>query len=130
VTEPTPDGPTCTATGCTEPALVHWQRRLTPDEISDEQAKEQARRDRLTELADKQMPPPDFGPMPDCLDWTRAVYACMSHAIDGQDGAGARIHQATCTAPNPSDLPGCNCTPEQPPQAVPEPATPQLPPGW
>lgn len=130
MTEPTQSGPTCSAATCTDPAVVHWQRRLTPDEITQEQAREQDRRDRLTALADPQLPPPDFGPMPDCLDWTHAVYACMTHAINGSNNAGARIHEATCTAPDPADLPGCNCTPEPLPQPNPDPPAPQLPSGW
>jgi hypothetical protein len=127
ITASTP-GPACAV--CGGIAIVHWQRRLTSDEIAVEQAKEQARRDQLTALADPQLPPPDFGPMPDCADWTRAVYACMTHAINGSNDAGARIHQATCTAPNPADLPGCNCTPEPLPQPDPDPVPPELPPGW
>lgn len=130
VTEPTPAGPTCSAPGCTDPAVVHWQRRLTDTEIADEQAKEQARRDRLTELADPQLPPPDFGPLPDCGDWTHIVHGCMRHAIDGSDNAGARIHASGCTAPNPGDLPGCDCTPEPVPAPTPDPPAPELPPGW
>jgi hypothetical protein len=120
--------PTCSAATCSDPAVVHWQRRLTPDEITQEQAREQDRRDRLIALADPQLPPPDFGPMPDCLTYTHTVYGCMRHAITRD--AAALIHQAECTAPKPGDLPGCDCTPEPAPQPDPDPPAPQLPPGW
>jgi hypothetical protein len=137
VTEPTPTGPTCAA--CTDPAIVHWQRRLTADEIAAEQAKEQARRDGvLTEWqqivdslagSDTPAPPkPDFGPLPDCADYTRTVYGCYNHAIT-HDSA-ALIHRATCTAPDPNTVPACNCTPEPAPQPDPDPESLPLPPGW
>jgi len=137
VTEPTPTGPTCAA--CNDAALVHWQRRLTPDEISAEQAREQARRDEALaqwqQIVDSldgsdQAPPPkpDFGPLPDCLDYTRTVYGCYHHAIT-RDSA-ALVHRATCTAPDPATIPACNCTPEPAPEPDPAPEPPQLPPGW
>lgn len=115
---------------CGAAAVVHWLRRLTPDEIAAEQAKEQARRDEATLLADPQQPAPVFGPLPDCLDYTRAVHGCMSHAITAD--AAAHIHQATCRAPSEGDLPHCNCTPEQPPQGDAGPGSDALllPPGW
>lgn len=122
------NAPACTL--CGEPAVVHWQRRLTPDEIAAEQTKEQTRRAWLTDLADPQQPPPQFGPLPDCADWTTVVYACHPHAIHGGDNAAARIHQGACTAPDAGDLPGCNCEPEPLPEPEPEPVAAVLPPGW
>lgn len=128
--------PSTTAAGviacalCGDTARVHWQRRLTPDEVAAEQAKEQARRDLVTKLADPQLSPPEFGPLPDCADWTHIVPACHAHAIHGHDNAAARIHQGTCTAPDPADLPGCNCEPEPLPEPEPEPGPVALPPGW
>lgn len=124
---PTPvQGPACTL--CGGPAVVHWQRRLTADEVAVEQAKEQARRDEITRLADPDKPAPVFPPLPDCADYTRAVHACYGHAITPQ--AGALIHQAACTAPTEADLPGCDCTPEPAPAGDSEPPAIELPPGW
>lgn len=126
MTEPAPAGPTCSL--CGGPAIVHWRRRLTLDEIAAEQAKEQARRDEVIALADKQLPPPEFGPLPDCADYVRVVYGCLSHYVTKD--AAARIHQATCTAPDPAVLPACNCTPEPAPEPEPDPEPAPLPPGW
>lgn len=127
-----PDTPTAPAiNGCTlcgEPARVHWLRRLTPTEISVEQAIEQGRRDAALLLADPQLPAPDFGPLPTCEDYTHTVYGCVHHAI-AQDAA-ALVHLATCTAPDAAHLPGCNCTPENAPEPPPAVPTPPLPPGW
>lgn len=132
-----PAPPGCTA--CGNPSYVHWQRRLNPDEITEQQAAEQARRD--AELAEWQQivdslagtdtptpPRPEYGPLPDCADYTRTIYACLSHAI-AQDAA-AHIHQGTCTAPDPAVLPACNCTPEPLPTPDPAPEPRPLPPGW
>lgn len=119
-------GPACAL--CGEAAVVHWQRRLTPTEIEVEQAIEQGRRDAALLLADPDRPPPDFGPLPDCLDFTRLVHACYNHAIHGD--TAALIHQASCTAPAAGDLPGCNCTPETAPAPQPDPEPVALPPGW
>lgn len=121
----TATGPQCTLCGGT--AVVNWQRRLTADEVADAQAKEQARRTEATLLADPQMPPPVFGPLPDCADWTAIVYGCMQHAI--ARNAAALVHQGICTAPNADDLPGCDCVPE-PATPEPEPEPVVLPPGW
>lgn len=121
-----PTGPVCTA--CGDTAVVHWQRRLTPAEIAVEQAKEQSRRDEAVLLADPALPPPEFGPLPDCTDWTHIVHGCLAHYITRD--AAARIHQAACTAPNPAHTPGCDCTPEPLPPAPPEPPAAELPPGW
>jgi hypothetical protein len=126
-TEPeAPEKPPCTL--CGAPAVVHWQRRLTPAEVAIEQAKEQARRDEADLLADKQKPPTLWPPLPDCADFTRIVHGCLHHAI-GRDAA-ALVHQATCTAPNADHLPGCDCEPEAPPKAQPEPVAAELPDGW
>jgi len=113
---------------CGTPAIVHWQRRLTPDEITEQQVLEQARRDEAVLLADPQLPPPEFGPMPGYLDAARIVFGCKDHAIT-QDAA-ALTHQAHCTAPAAHGLPGCNCAPEPAPQPEPEPPAAELPPGW
>lgn len=132
MTEPVPTpavvpvGPECAL--CGEAAIVNWQRRLTPAEIAEAQAAERERRDQALLLADPQLPPPDFGPLPDCADWTRAVYACAAHGITLD--AAALVHQATCTAPQPADLPGCDCTPETRPDSPPDPPPPELPTGW
>lgn len=114
-------GPACGACGI--PAVVHWQRRLTPAEIAVQQAIEQDRRDQTLLLADPQLPPPAFPPMPDFLDATRIVPACAQHSISLD--AATLTHQATCAAP-----PTCDCTPEPPPQPTPDPPGPDLPPGW
>ncbi|MEV5944230.1 hypothetical protein [Streptomyces sp. NPDC051994] len=115
-----PAGPACTL--CGAPACVHWQRRLTDAEFADYLALEQHRRDQLTELADPQLPPPDFGPMPAPGDCIRAVYACVDHAISLD--AASLIHAKGCTAPP------CNCTPEPPPSPEPDPPAAQLPASW
>lgn len=121
-----PGGPACGL--CGDPAVVHWQRRLTPDEVAAAQQLEQERRDEAAPLADPQLPPPDFGPLPDCADWTRIVHGCTQHAI-GLDAA-TLIHRAGCTAPDAADLPGCNCTPEPAPEPPAEPEPAPLPAGW
>jgi hypothetical protein len=127
--EPTPAapaGPVCTL--CGKKAVVSWQRRLTPAEIAEAQALEQARRDQALLLADPQLPPPDFGPLPGCADWTRIVHGCATHGIEPD--AAALIHQGDCTAPQVADLPGCDCTPEPTPQPALEPEPAPLPAGW
>jgi len=125
-TEPVaPDGPACTL--CGAPAVVHWQRRLTPTEVGAAQAIEQDRRDQADLLADPQKPPALWPPLPDCADWTRIVHGCMVHAISRD--AAALVHQATCTAPGVG-LPGCDCEPEAAPADEPEPVAAELPAGW
>lgn len=124
---PAPVGPACTL--CAAPAVVHWLRRPTDTELDEVIAVEQGRRDSLLLLADPQQPVPEFPPLPTSENMTRTVYACAEHAIT-LDGA-ARIHDSTCTAPNEADLPGCDCTPEHPPQdPEPEPETSRLPEHW
>ncbi|MFE5037171.1 hypothetical protein [Streptomyces sp. NPDC056683] len=103
-------GPFCAA--CGEPAAVNWARRPTADEVAEVIRNELARREQLLLLTDPQLPRPDFGPLPTSDGMTRTVYACADHAIS-LDGASL-IHECTCTAPNPADLPGCDCTPETP----------------
>ncbi|MEV4438507.1 hypothetical protein AB0K09_05710 [Streptomyces sp. NPDC049577] len=103
---------------------------MTEAEFADHLAWEQGRRDRAMLLGDPQQQP-DFGPMPRPSDCTTTVFACAEHAIGLE--AAARIHQATCTAPAPEDLPGCDCTPELVPTPDGDPAPDiavALPPGW
>lgn len=125
-----PSGPVCSA--CTDPAVVHWLRRPTDDELDDAQRVERERRERSLLLADPQLPEPDFGPLPAADTVTVPVYACPAHAISLD--AAARIHQSGCTAPNEADLPGCDCTPEQLPEPEPvhafAPPTSPLPAHW
>lgn len=96
--------------GCANPAAVVWTRRPTDSELDAIVAVEEAQREEIVELADPNLPPPGFGPMPTEETTTIPVYACAAHAISID--LAARIHQNTCTAPNPPDLPGCDCTPE------------------
>jgi hypothetical protein len=107
---------------------VNWQRRPTADEVGALIETEVERRTQLLILADQQLPRPNFGPLPTADGMTRAVYACAGHAIT-LEGA-AHVHQSTCTAPNPADLPGCDCTPDMPePEVAPTPSA-QLPDHW
>lgn len=122
----TPTGPSCAA--CGEPAIVQWRRRLTDTELAAHIALEQERRDQRRLLADPQLPPPDFGPLPQADDCTTSAFACGPHAI-GMDAA-AHIHASSCTAPNEADLPGCDCTPETLPEPADEPAPSLLPEHW
>lgn len=119
-------GSGCTLCGAT--ARVQWLRRLTADEVAEQQALEQARRDEILLNADPQLPVPTFPPMPDFADAVRAVYGCVNHAV-GQDAA-ALIHGADCTAPDPKVLPHCNCTPEPAPAPDVDPDPLPLPAGW
>jgi hypothetical protein len=113
---------------CGGDAVVNWQRRPTAAEVADVINTEVDRRTELLILADPQLPRPQFGPLPTGDSMTRAVYACAEHAIS-LDGA-AHVHQSVCTAPNPADLPGCNCTPDMPePADEPAPRV-QLPDHW
>jgi hypothetical protein len=107
---------------------VNWQRRLTPDEITGQQAIEQARRDQVLLLADPQQPAPVFPPLPDCADYTRIVHGCADHAI-ARDAA-ALTHRAACTAPAVANLPDCDCTPEAAPESDPQPEAVTPPAGW
>lgn len=118
-------GPVCAA--CSNDAVVHWRRRLTADELAAHIAAEQARRQERILLADPQQPAPVFPPLPDGSDDTRTVYACGPHAIHMDDAA--LIHASSCTAPNETDLPGCDCTPEPLPGDAPEPPS-RLPDHW
>lgn len=126
--EPRPTGPTCAS--CAEPAIVHWLRRPTDDELAEVISAEQSRREQVLLLADPQLPAPEFGPLPTGDGMTRTVYACGPHAITMD--AAALVHASSCTAPNDADLPGCDCTPEplpQPPVEEARPA-PALPAHW
>ena len=106
----------CALSGCTEAAAAQWLRRPTADELAPIVAAEEAWRQQLLAASDPAAPQV-FGPLPDATTVTVPVYACRQHAI-GLDLA-ALVHQSTCTAPVVADLPGCDCTPEQP--AVSEP---------
>ncbi|MFD9564356.1 hypothetical protein [Streptomyces sp. NPDC059994] len=119
-------GPACALCGIR--AVVHWQKRLSDDELDAYIALEQARRDSATELADPAGPPPAFPLLPTAQDCTRLVHGCADHGIS-LDRA-ALIHLKACTAPTVADLPGCNCTPEAAPDPEPDPVPVQLPPGW
>ena len=114
-------GPACAACGAA--AVVHWQRRLTADEIAQQQAIEQERRREIALLADPDQPPPLFPPMPDYLDAATVVYSCAQHSISLD--AASLTHQATCSAP-----PACDCTPEAVPDPEPDPDPVILPAGW
>lgn len=127
----TPTGPSCAA--CGEPAIVQWRRRLTDTELAAHIALEQERRDQRRLLADPQLPPPDFGPLPQTGECTTPVFACRPHAI-GMDAA-ALIHEAHCGAPfvgrTGALMYGCDCTPEpHPKDPEPEPEAPPLPDHW
>lgn len=114
--------PDCDATTCTDPALVHWQRRLTPDEIATAQGLELQRR------ADAPVPFPDGIPLPDPAQYSHLVHACGPHAIGME--AATHVHQAHCAGPDSPALPACDCTPEpHPPPPAPPPA-PALPDHW
>lgn len=112
-------GSACHAVGCTAPPLVQWQRRLTDEELADEHANLQRRRDVAYLLRDTNLPDPVLPPLPGPQDFTRAVYACGDHAIDIE--AAARIHQGHCAGPDSDELPGCNCEPEPLPEPEPVP---------
>jgi hypothetical protein len=75
-------------------------------------AREKEQRAAITAAAPPEQPPV-LGPMPTPTDSTKIVLACEGHSI-GLDLA-ILVHQSTCTAPNPADLPGCDCTPEESP---------------
>ncbi|MFI0914217.1 hypothetical protein [Streptomyces abikoensis] len=111
---------------------MNWQRRLTERELAAHLAWEQDRRDRALQLADPQLPVPDFGPTPRPDECTTTVFACSRHAITLE--AAAHVHRAACTAPTEADLPGCDCVPEPTPQPDIEPHATDvaqvLPPGW
>lgn len=130
VPPPASQGPRCTL--CGEPVGgdrigVNWRRRLTSAELAEHIAQEQSRRQERILLADPQQPAPVFPPLPTADDTTITVYACGPHAI-GMDAA-ALIHASSCTAPNETDLPGCDCTPEPHPGDAPEPPN-TLPDHW
>lgn len=118
---PTPTGRVCTYCGVPvgdDHGGVSWQRRLTPDELAAHVATEQAKRDERIRLADPQLPPPVFPPLPTGENDTRLLLACVDHAIDKE--AASQIHQAACTAPNETGRWGCDCTPEPLPEPAPD----------
>lgn len=112
-------GPACHATGCTEHPLVQWQRRLTEDELAQELAIIQGRRDQAYALRDVEQPWIDPGPLPTGDDYTRTVHACGPHAIHMD--AATQIHAADCAGPDSGTLPDCGCEPEPHPEPVPMP---------
>lgn len=124
-----PAGPTCGLCGAR--AVAQWQRRLTNQELGPVIELETQRRARAVELADPQLPPPVFGPLPGTTDFVKPVMACGPHAITLD--LATQVHQSSCTAPAEVDLPGCSCTPEplpvSPPEAVSEPVA-SLPDHW
>ncbi|MGW2520452.1 hypothetical protein ACWC09_26255 [Streptomyces sp. NPDC001617] len=124
---PTPAPTTPLCTGCGLEAVVHWRRRPTDSELTELVAAEQSRRDEMLLLADPQLPPPAFPPLPATDNTTITVYACAAHAITLD--AATHTHQGTCTAPNEAHLPGCDCTPEPHPHA-PREAPSRLPAHW
>lgn len=119
-------GPTCRA--CGNPAVVNWRRRPTDTEVAEVIADEEARREWLFDHRDTQLPDPEFGPLPTGEGMTRTIYGCAQHAITLD--AAALIHRSTCTAPDPDQLPGCNCTPEVPVPEAPPVVTDPLPDHW
>jgi len=121
-----PAVPPCAA--CGDTAVVSWQRRLTDDELADHIGIERERREQALLLADPQLPPPAFPPLPTGDDDTRPVYSCGPHAITMD--AAALVHAASCTAPNQADLPGCDCTPEPAPAPAEGNPGPALPDHW
>lgn len=119
----------CGATGCPSTGVVQWRRRLTDAEFAEVVADEESRREQVLLLADPELPAPTFGPLPVLSDCVRAVYACGPHAITL--AAGALVHQATCSAPDPTHTPACSCTPEAPSETgAPTDPTITLPTGW
>jgi hypothetical protein len=106
---------------------VQWCRRLTPAELDTAIAAEQQRRQDIID-ADPDQPAPGFGPLPGAADFTRTVYTCGGHAINRD--AAAHVHASTCTAPNNSALPGCDCTPEPLPTPPAPAQTVTLATGW
>lgn len=113
--------PDCYAIDCTTPSLVHWQRRLTQDEIVTAHRAEQQRRD------DRETPFPDGIPLTDPAEMSHLVHACGQHAI-GMNAA-ALIHQADCPGPDSPNLPECGCEPEPAPEPTVRPEQ-QLPDHW
>jgi hypothetical protein len=97
---------------CAGEAAVGWSRRLTDAEIAAVVEAEEKRRAWEIMLADPAFGPPEFGPLPTGEGMTAPVYGCLAHAINIE--AASRVHEATCTAPDPARLPGCGCTPETP----------------
>jgi hypothetical protein len=115
---------------CGADAVVHWQRHPTPVELAAIIGLENERRARAEQLADPQAPLPVWPALPTAEDTLVAVYACAEHSLTLDEAA--LIHTAQCTAPNPDDLPGCDCTPKALPTEPETPASPPvgLPPGW
>ena len=125
-----PVGQACAA--CGAEAVVNWRRRPTDAELAEIVAAEETRREELRLLANPQLPPPQFPPLPTAQDTTRTLYACAQHALDVEPAS--LIHQKTCTAPNAEGQWGCDCTPEPAPKPAPhvfaETAPSRLPAHW
>lgn len=126
--EPAPVQPGKPCALCGQRAVVHWQKRLTDEQLAEHIALEQGRRDERILLADPDLPLPVFGPLPTARDCTRLVHGCADHGISLN--LAALVHAKTCTAPTLADLPGCDCTPEAAPAPDADPEPQQLPPGW
>lgn len=112
---------------CGEPAVVHWLRRPTEDEVAVQVAIEEQRRAEVD--AATGMPLSDYPPLPTAADMVIAVYACAEHPIHLD--LAARVHASDC-APEPHHLPDCNCSPESAPepQRMAKRETVTLPTGW
>lgn len=120
--------PACTY--CGVPAVVQWVRRPNGPELSTEVARVKERHAKHVELSDPQLPPPSAPVLPTAADTTMAIYACGDHAITAS--AASLIHASTCSAPNPTNLPACDCVQEQHPSPPipPQGKKSKLPPDW
>ncbi|MFJ6214996.1 hypothetical protein ACIQGZ_16920 [Streptomyces sp. NPDC092296] len=106
----------CMAVDCGNRATFQWQRRPTDAELVPIIAMAEAWRAEM--IATNPENPPRLPPLPDATNITVPVYACAEHEIDMD--LACHTHQATCTAPNPANLPGCDCDPEPLPPPDPQ----------
>lgn len=125
---PLPSGPVCSHAGCTGRVVAQWRRRPTDGELDAHVALEETRREERLLLADPQLPPPVFPPLPSAEDTVIAVFACARHAIDID--LASRVHAADCRAPHEEHLPVCDCEPEPLPESESVEETVTLPTGW
>jgi hypothetical protein len=98
--------------GCDQNAALQWTRRPTEAELETIVAAEEQRRADLLAISEPNNPP-NFPTLPTAADTTVPAYGCVTHEVSGD--LSVRVHQASCTAPNPANLPGCDCTPEPAP---------------